>query len=124
MEFFVEVYSKQACNCIVLVSKEYENKVWPTLEKKAVLERQVKQQGMYILQVRFDDTELPSLLSIIGYLESEHGPEQVARAFLRTIEGESQETHLPPSRPISVELHLACNLSKGQEFLDRKRYTL
>lgn len=77
--YLEKVFSKMARLSVVFVSKDYVSKPWPLHEAKGALARAVQQKGMYVLPVRFDDSELPGLLSDTKYLRAEdHSPEQIA----------------------------------------------
>jgi len=70
----------------MFISKEYVEKAWPKLERKAALEKQTKVDE-YILPVRFDDAEIPGLSTTIGYLNAnKYSPEDVAGMFLKKFE--------------------------------------
>jgi hypothetical protein len=48
---------------VVFVSAEYAARDWTRLERRAALNRAVRERREYVLPVRFDDTPLPGLLS-------------------------------------------------------------
>ncbi len=78
-----DVYSKKSKFCIMFISKEYVEKSWPSREREAALQKQVKAKGEYILPVRFDDTEIPGLPSSISYLDARNkSPKEIAEKFL------------------------------------------
>lgn len=81
------VLSKASKYCVMFISKNYKDKVWPTHEKRSALEKQVKSKGRYILPVRFDDTELPGLQSTIGYINAaDYSPEQLGELIIKKTE--------------------------------------
>ncbi len=103
-----EVYQKKARYCLMLVSSQYAERVWPTLERRAAQARALSEKGEYILPVRFDDTEIPGLLNTIGYISfSEFGVEAVCKLLLEKLVGASNEAPirhqtklvLPPDPP-------------------------
>ena len=57
------IYSEQAAAVVVFVSAEYAARDWTRLERRAALNRAVRQRREYVLPARFDDTPLPGLLS-------------------------------------------------------------
>lgn len=66
-----EVYSKRSRYCVVFVSANYANKVWPKHELRSAQERALREaRHAYILPVRFDDTELPGLPNTIHYFDA------------------------------------------------------
>ncbi len=83
-----EIYSKEGKYCVVFVSRQYAEKVWPTAERRAALERQVAQKGEYILPARFDNTELPGLPSTIAYIDLRRlSPRGFADKVMRKVSG-------------------------------------
>ena len=66
--FFAEIYENRARYCVMFLSKHYVAKAYPVLERQHAIARQLRQLGEdYILPVRVDDTELPSLPATIRY---------------------------------------------------------
>ena len=57
------IYGEQAAAVVVFMSAEYAARDWTRLERRAALNRAVREQREYVLPARFDDTPLPGLLS-------------------------------------------------------------
>ena len=57
------IYAEQAAAVVVFVSAEYAARDWARLERRAALNRAVRERREYVLPARFDDTPLPGLLS-------------------------------------------------------------
>lgn len=57
------IYAEQAAVVVVFVSAEYAARDWTRLERRAALNRAVRERREYVLPARFDDTSLPGLLS-------------------------------------------------------------
>ena len=57
------IYAEQAAAAVVFVSAEYAARDWTRLERRAALNRAVRERQEYVLPARFDDTQLPGLLS-------------------------------------------------------------
>ena len=57
------IYSERAAAVVVFVSAEYADRDWTRLERRAALDRAVRERREYVLPGRFDDTTLPGLLS-------------------------------------------------------------
>ena len=57
------IYGEQAAVVVVFVSAEYAARDWTRLERRAALNKAVRERGEYVLPARFDDTLLPGLLS-------------------------------------------------------------
>ena len=73
------LYSESLNLVIVFVSKEYVEKDFTNVERRAALSKAITTRQKYIMPVRFDDTKLPGLPATIAYLNaSENTPEQLA----------------------------------------------
>ena len=57
------IYGEQAAAVVVFVSAEYAARDWTRLERRAALNKAVRERREYVLPARFDDTPLPGLLS-------------------------------------------------------------
>ncbi len=81
-----KVYQEEARYCIILASEAYARKAWTTHELKSAQARVLQEKGEYILPVRFDETEIPGLLSTISYLNyKRYGSQGICDAFLRKL---------------------------------------
>lgn len=63
-----QVYRKKAKFCLILISKEYKEKIWTKLEFKSALTRSIMQNEEYILPLKIDNIELDGLRPTIGYI--------------------------------------------------------
>lgn len=71
-EKLIRVYRDEARYVVMFVSREYAEKEWCNLERRAALRRRMMTSGAYILPVRLDTTTLDDvegLLGTIGYLD-------------------------------------------------------
>lgn len=64
-----DIYSKKAQFCLMIISKNYAEKQWTNLERKAAQARAFSQSKEYILPLKLDDTEIPGLNETIGYVD-------------------------------------------------------
>ncbi|WLP89124.1 TIR domain-containing protein [Gordonia sp. NB41Y] len=70
-EVFTEIYSKSTRYVVMFISREYNEKEWTRLERRAALSKRLSSPGAYILPVLLDNTELDEvagLLNSIGYV--------------------------------------------------------
>ena len=87
---FDNVYRKLARYCIIFISKKYAEKAWPMHEARSALARAIKEKGVYILPVRFDDTDLPGIQPTIKYIDAnQYTPETLAAMIYKKISGNS-----------------------------------
>lgn len=68
-EHLTDVYKKKAKYCLMVISKNYAEKQWTNLERKAAQARAFTQSKEYILPLKLDDTEIPGLNETIGYVD-------------------------------------------------------
>ena len=63
------IYGEQAAVVVVFVSADYATRDWTRLERRAALDRAVRERREYVLPARFDDTPLPGLLPDVSYID-------------------------------------------------------
>jgi hypothetical protein len=68
---FWEIFSKASRYCVAFISRHYAEKLWPKRELRSAFERALKTEG-YLLPARFDDTDIPGLLSTTLYADLRH----------------------------------------------------
>jgi hypothetical protein len=99
-ETLTEIYSKQAKAVLMFISREYVNKVWTKVERRAALSRAIEEKGEYVLPVRFDHTSVPGLPSTISYLPLQDlSPKQLAQLVCRKIGHELPVNFVSPGPP-------------------------
>jgi hypothetical protein len=85
-EHLDKVYRISGRYCVMFISKNYANKMWPTYERRSAFAKAIQGRDEYILPVRFDDTEIPGLRPTIGYIKaSEKEPEQLGELILQKL---------------------------------------
>src|SRR5215471_10220428 len=68
-EHLSDVYQNQARYCVIFFSKYYASKVWTKHEFRAAQARALKEKDKeYLLPIRLDTSEIPSVLSTTAYL--------------------------------------------------------
>ena len=73
------VYEGRASLAVMFISIDYVGKMWPRRERRAILSRAVEECGVYVLPVRFDDSEVPGLSRDLDYLLAEnYSPAELA----------------------------------------------
>ena len=77
------IYGEQAAAVVVFVSSEYAARDWTRLERRASLNRAVRERREYVLPARFDDTALPGLLSDMVAVDlRSRAPQQLAEMII------------------------------------------
>jgi hypothetical protein len=86
---FGQIYSKQSQYCIMVLSKNYLEKMWTIFERKHAITGLIeKKEKTYVLPVRLDgfNKDIPGLPGITGHLAvSSHEAGKVVNTFLRKI---------------------------------------
>jgi serine/threonine protein kinase len=78
-DYLPEVYRRDARFCIILVSKHYASKAWPNHERRAALDRAIREFDRdYILPIRLDDTNLPGLSESTAYVSASKGIDYIS----------------------------------------------
>ena len=122
VDFLQAIYSRRARYAVLFISRHYVAKKWTTYERKAAQDRAFQQSASYILPVRIDDSELPGLLSTVGYLDAGFaGAQGIVDAILRKL-GNHAHTRAPkfdgraPRTPEAIAVVLS-ERPPGWEFL-------
>ena len=70
----------------MFLSEHYARKLWSNHERRSAQVRAFKENTEYILPVRLDDTEIPGVLSTVGYLDlREMDIEEVYQALVEKL---------------------------------------
>ncbi len=88
--FFNEIYERRSRFCLILISSEYNERMWTIHERQSAQARSLKEKGQeYILPVKVEDVDLPGMPSSIGYLSlKDRTPESVADLLIKKIHAE------------------------------------
>jgi hypothetical protein len=85
-EYLQDVYKNKANYTIIFCSKNYAKKLWTNHEKRAAQARAFESNREYILPARFDNTEIPGILSTTGYVNlNEYTPEEFAELIKKKV---------------------------------------
>jgi len=90
-----DVYLNKSEFIVMCISREYSEKRWPLFESDIIQERMVINRTFntgheFLWPIRFDDTELPGLSKMIGYIDAKNIPEEkVAEILLEKVKLES-----------------------------------
>jgi len=83
------IFYSKAKYCIMFISNEYMEKIFPTIERESALARALEENKEYILPVIFDDIDVPGLDDDIVYLDGrKYTPEYIAKTFIEKWESE------------------------------------
>lgn len=110
-----DVYSTRATYVVMFISSDYANKAWTRLERRSTLSRMLKEEGEYVLPVRFDDTAMPGLPDTVFYLNAqEYSPAELSAEIasklgLPAFAGKA--SGVPPPRMTSPFAEAKCDYS-------------
>jgi WD40 repeat protein len=94
------IYGEQAAAVVVFVSAEYAARDWTRLERRAALNRAVRERQEYVLPARFDDTPLPGLLSDMVAIDLRtRTPQQFAAMIAAKLAALGIVVSMPPTVP-------------------------
>lgn len=96
------VYRREARFCVIFISAAYRDKVWTNHELRSAQARALEAHEVYILPARFNDTEIPGILSTIGYVDlRDLSPEEFANVILGKLgaTGDSGQAAAPVAAP-------------------------
>jgi len=83
-----EVYLKRAQFTVMFISQAYANKLWTNHERKSAQARAFQAAEEYILPARFDDTDIPGVLSTVGYVSlKDRSPEDLVSLLAKKLIG-------------------------------------
>jgi small GTP-binding protein len=84
--YLQEIYHDQAELVVVFLCAEYEQKEWCGLEWRAVRDLLKQKKTAEIMPVRLDDTHIPGLFSIDGYINAkDHEPAELADLIVQRL---------------------------------------
>lgn len=111
IELFDKVFKKLSQYCVMFISEEYKKKAWTQLERRSALERALTENAVYILPVRFDQTELPGFHSTVNYINaSKKTPEELAALIVKKL----GKQVCPPKEPdLSATLERLADKLRG-----------
>ncbi|MGD2218092.1 MAG: TIR domain-containing protein [Gemmatimonadales bacterium] len=89
-EHLQRIYQDESQLVVVFVCAEYENKEWPVLEWRAVRELIKRREDERVFLLRLDETEIPCVLSIDGYID---GQDRTAGELAELILDRLQQLH-------------------------------
>lgn len=83
-----EVYNKRAQFTVMFISEAYAKKLWTNHERMSAQARAFQESQEYILPARFDDTDIPGVLSTVGYVSLKgRSPEDLVSLITKKLVG-------------------------------------
>jgi hypothetical protein len=117
-QYLTKIYSDEARYCVIMISKNYKNKLWTNHELKSAQARAFQESREYILPARFDDTEIPGLLPTIGYIDLRNEtPESFAEIIGRKIQDNKPILDINDQVDRKLETELANAVILAEDYL-------
>ena len=97
-EYLADIYTNKALFLVMFISKEYSERPWTIHESRAAQERRfhdynINEYQEYVLPVKFDDTEIPGIRNITGYMNAhDFLPEELAEKIVQKIKERKAQT--------------------------------
>jgi hypothetical protein len=81
-----QIYAQDAALVVMFISADYARKDWPRHERRAALDRAIRERHEYVLPARFDETILPGLSPSTGYVDlNGRTPEDLAALIVKKL---------------------------------------
>jgi len=105
IDYLHDVLKNKSKHCVMFISKEYTEKVWPDFERQIIEARGLVEKG-YLLPARFDDTPVKGLPDTVKWIDiSSRTPEEFAKLIVQKVsvvkkdsEGDQLEVISPESK--------------------------
>jgi hypothetical protein len=87
------VYGKQSDLVVVFLSSDYDKKEWCGIEWRSIREFIKRRADHTVMLMRFDDAEVPGVMSLDGYVDlRHHEPAEAAKFILERVHFAEQKT--------------------------------
>jgi len=73
-DYLSDIYKNKALYTVMFISHNYADKLWTNHERQSMQARAFQENSEYILPARFDSTEIPGVLSTIGFINIDNKP--------------------------------------------------
>ncbi len=98
-QYLAEIYSKRARFCLIFASANYARKTWTSHELRSAQSHAINENREYILPARFDDTQIPGILSTTGYIDlRQKTPEKLADLVQAKLHASAADNEEPEIR--------------------------
>lgn len=98
VDHLVNLYTRKARYCVLLISQHYPLKQWTEAERMAAQERALRDADEYILPIRLDDSEVPGITEAAGYRDLRRHPMESIVDLLEQKLAEAKARSGPPTQ--------------------------
>jgi len=118
-EHLIDVYKNKSKYTVIFASKHYAKKMWPNHERQAAQARAIESHSEYILPVRIDDTEIPGILNLTGFVRSKEYPPKKLASLIKTKLGPIIRKNFFPENLDCLYRSLNAKSQKEKEEIER-----
>ncbi len=116
---FERLFKEKSSFCIALVSKEYVEKRWTTLEGKYIKDRWMINED-YLIPVNIDGTRLPGLPELTGYISTKNkSTKDIAQTIMSTLKERMKMISVSKTKPVKPSYPLP-RITKSFDHLQEK----
>ena len=99
------IYAQESAAVVVFISADYAAGAWTRLERRAAFSRAVAEAGVFVLPARFDDSQMPGLISDVVTVDlRRHTPEQFAALIAAKLTEPNDSPSPQPGGPAAGRL--------------------
>jgi hypothetical protein len=96
IEYLDHTYRERAAHVLVLISAAYNARAFTGVERRAALDRMIRERGEYLLPVKVDDTWIEGLPTSTAFLDLRiHSVLGVCKELVRKIRGSAEKLKVP-----------------------------
>lgn len=93
--YLADLYSEKARYCVMFLSRHYARKLWTNHERKAAQARAFRENSVYILPIRLDETKIPGISDTVAYVDWEkEGVSKITDYILKKLDNSNQSQRL------------------------------
>jgi hypothetical protein len=100
LDHLVNLYSRKARYCVLLISEHYPLTAWTKTERASVQDRSFRDASEYILPIQLDDVNVPGIVEATGYVDlrrvDKQTMEKIARFLEQELAGVRERSGPPP----------------------------
>ena len=97
VDHLVNIYSRKARYCVMLISQYYPLKKWTELERTSAKERAFRDANEYILTIQLDETEVPGITEATGHRDlRQHSTESIVNWLEQKLTETKDRSGPPP----------------------------
>lgn len=115
VEFLSDIYEKKARYCLIIISKEYCQRIYTNVERRAALDRAITNKSEYILPIVTDNSWIDGLPKATAYLDLRRKSIiKICEALVKKILGDKSPQQLELPKDIHITRLPICSLNADE----------